>query len=175
MGAFGWQRVLLDDRHDRWFGHERAVVAEGRAAARRRRNPIHILPSTPADRYAFDRVSIISTQRPGTPLHRANLAGGPSQAIVIPDESAITWEHERWERFGARVEIVHLALPGRAPSYHFRLIATIALAEIARQVGQRAATAAGDRPLPPPIYDRALDLVNAAEGETIDLGDLAAY
>src|SRR5205823_4087419 len=41
-GAFGWQRVILEDRMRAWFGAHRSVQAEGRAAARRHRNPIHL-------------------------------------------------------------------------------------------------------------------------------------
>jgi hypothetical protein len=174
-GAFGWQRLLVDDRDGAWFGRERAVIAEGRAAARRQRNPIHILPSPSDRRYAFDHACVISVRQPGLPLHRAALAGGPSQVVIIPDERATDLARERWERFAPRVEIVHLPLPAPEHAYHFRLVATIALAEIARQVGRRAQPGVG-RPRPPaPFYDRRLEVVSQMAGETVHLDELERY
>src|SRR5439155_13920378 len=38
--ALGWERVFIEDRHRVWFGCDRAVRSEGRAAARRGRNEI---------------------------------------------------------------------------------------------------------------------------------------
>ena len=43
--AFGWERALIEDRHDVWFNCDRAVRSEGRAAARRARNEILLLPA----------------------------------------------------------------------------------------------------------------------------------
>jgi SpoU rRNA Methylase family len=37
--CFGWPRVLLHDREGVWFGVDRRTTTEGRAAARRARNP----------------------------------------------------------------------------------------------------------------------------------------
>ena len=69
---------------------------------------------------------------------RANLARGAQQVIAIPDESALDLEREEWDRLGRAVKFVHLDLPCAEFIYHYRLIATIALAEVARQVGQWA-------------------------------------
>ena len=70
---------------------------------------------------------------------------------------------------------MHVNLPA-APaelSYHYRLISTIALAEVARQVGVRAPDTR--RQPRPPIYDRRLQLLLDEAGETVLLQELANY
>jgi hypothetical protein len=58
--------------------------------------------------------------------------------------------------------------------YHYRLMATIALAEISRQVGRRPA--AKVRPAArPPIYDHQLGRLAEAAGEIVRLDELADY
>src|SRR5437870_13832796 len=83
--AFGWERAFIEDRHRVWFGCERAVRSEGRAAARRGRNEILLIPCPTGAAYRYPRVTVITCNRVGVPLHRASFAGGPSQLIVIPD------------------------------------------------------------------------------------------
>ena len=174
-GAFGWDRLFVEDRAGVWFGVDRAARAEGRAAARRQRNPIRLVPTTEDRRFAFTEVCVITTDRRGIPLHRANLARGPQQVIAIPDESAVTLDGERWDRLGREVRFVHLDLPAREFVYHVRLIATIALAEVARQVGQRARPAIARPRRTEPLYDRALRLLAGEQGETVFLEDLESY
>ncbi len=182
-GAFGWERILVEDRAEAWFGADRVTRSERRAAARRGRNPIRLIPAAPDERYAFEEVCVVTTGHGDTPLHRANLARGPRQLIVLPDESQIDLAAERWARLGAAVRFVHLDLPSQVPippeRYHFRLGATIALAEAARQVGQRARPPV-EREEPRsrrhvPFYDRALALLDEARGETVFLEDLEGY
>src|SRR5215212_8454116 len=96
-GAFGWDRVLVDDRAGVWFGCDRATHAEGRAAARRQRNPIHLVPTAPDRRYLFEEVCVITTRRTGVPLQRAHLARGAQQLIAIADETAVDLERENWD------------------------------------------------------------------------------
>src|SRR5438046_1578203 len=55
----------------------------------------------------------------------------------IPDESRVETAAESWSRSGRQVEFAHLRLPTTDFLYHYRLVATIALAEISRQVGRR--------------------------------------
>jgi hypothetical protein len=172
-GAFGWGRILVEDRHRVWFGCDRATHSEGRAAARRQRNPIHLVPSCSEQRYPFEEVCVITTRRLGDPLHRANLARGARQLIAIPDESAVQLEAENWDRLGGTVRFVHLDLPTADFQYHFRLIASIALAEIARQVGVAARPTSGrPRRL---RYDRALALLREVCGEVVYLNELGHY
>ncbi len=99
-GAFGWERVLVDDRAGVWFGSNRGMKAEGRAAARRQRNSIRLVPTKEDEHYAFDDVCVITTKRTGTPINRANLARGPRQLVAIPDESCIDLSAEDWSRLG---------------------------------------------------------------------------
>ena len=173
-GAFGWERVLLEDRAGVWFGAPRHVTAEGRGAARRHRNPIRLIPAAPAASYAFHEVWIVTRDRGDVPLHRANLASGPRGLLVIPDETSVDFDAEPWDRLGTRVRFARLDLPARSFPYHYRLIASIALAEAARQVGQRERIP-GRPPRAEPLYDRALTLLAAEAGETIDLAELDAY
>lgn len=173
-GAFGWSRVLVEDRHRVWFGCDRATHSEGRAAARRQRNPIHLVPTTPERRCSFEEVCVVTTRRLGDPLHRANLARGPRQLLAIPDESAVQLEAENWDRLGATVRFVHLDLSTTDFQYHYRLIASIALAEAARQIGAAARPAPG-RARRRPVYDRALAVLEEAGGEVICLDDLESY
>lgn len=172
-GAFGWERLLLEDRAAAWFGCDRLMRAEGRGAARRGRNPIRVIPATPDSRYAFQQVCVLTTRRGGIPLHRARLAAGPRQLIAIPDETAVDIEREDWERLAREVVFVRLEAPARTYVYHYRLIASILLAEIARQVGRAVPAAA--RPRHAPIYDRTLELLDTELGETVFLDDLDLY
>ncbi|MFN8558741.1 MAG: hypothetical protein U0531_15840 [Dehalococcoidia bacterium] len=81
-------------------------------------------------------------------------------------------EEEPWERLGRRVTRASLALPCPEAATHYRLPASVALAEVARQVGRPAAP-------PPdaarPAFDRALELLPEAGGEIVYLEDLTAY
>ena len=61
--AFGWSRVFIEDRKQVWFGCDRVIRSEGRAAARRGRNEIKCIPCPPDAPHAFARVTIITTRR----------------------------------------------------------------------------------------------------------------
>jgi hypothetical protein len=167
--------VLIEDRSRVWFGVERARLAEGRAAARRHRNPIRLVPVQAGDRWAHRRVTVVSTAREELPLHRANMARGPEQVVVVPDEGAVDLTAEDWGRLGGEVEWAHLALPGDAGAYRYRLIASIALAEVARQAGRRAPGLPLRRERQAPSYDRVLATVAAEAGETVFLDELDVY
>src|SRR5260370_21315279 len=135
--GLGWSRAFIEDQHQVWFGCDRAVRSEGRAAARRGKNEILLIPCPCGATYRYPRVTVITCKRVGLPLHRTNLAGGSSQLVVIPDESRVDAAAENWSRLGRHVEFAHLQLPASNFMYHCRLLATIALAEISRQVGRR--------------------------------------
>jgi SpoU rRNA Methylase family len=174
-GAFGWEPILLDDRAGVWFGCERVTRSEGRAAARRGRNPIHLVPVIGGGRAAYDEVCVVTLGRGDTPLHRAGLAGGLRQLVVIPDECDAPLPDGEWMRLGKRVRRVQIDVSGGEFAYHYRLAASIALAKIARQVGQRRRVEVG-----PPVrgkvgYDRALAVLAQEGGELVDLEDLGEY
>jgi hypothetical protein len=172
--AFGWERAFIQDRHRVWFGCDRAVRSEGRAAARRGRNDILLVPCPERAAYAYPRVTVITCRGLGVPLHRANLAGGRSQLLVVPDEGRIDPAIEDWSRLGAKVEFAHLRLPVAEFTYRYRLAATVGLAEISRQVGRRP-----DYRLPPaprpPVYDHKLAGLVRATGELARFEDLLGY
>src|SRR5208337_4113013 len=83
-GAFGWSKLFLEDREGVWFGCDRVKRSEGRAAARRARNSIRLVPVQKTNRFVFKEVVIISS-KDGIPLNKAKLTGGPQQLLVIPD------------------------------------------------------------------------------------------
>jgi tRNA G18 (ribose-2'-O)-methylase SpoU len=172
--AFGWGRVFIEDRQQVWFGCERAVRAEGRAAARRGKNEILCIPCATGAAHGFARVTIITTRALGAPVHRVNLARSPSQLVVIPDEKNLDQSAETWSRLGKEVEFAHLQIPATEFQYHYRLTATIALAEISRQVGRRPA---GKVPPTgrPPFYDHRLARLAEVAGQIVSLEDLADY
>lgn len=174
-GAFGWERLFVEDRAGVWFGCNRIVRSEGRAAARRGRNPIHVIPTTPDRSYSFGEVCVVTVTGKGTPLHQARLAAGPRQLIAIPDESCLDLSREDWSRLGKKVTFMHVDVPCRDFVYHYRLIATIILAEVARQVGRRLRDAVGRPTRHAPFYDHALDVLSKEQGETVFLEDLECY
>jgi SpoU rRNA Methylase family len=173
--AFGWERAFIEDPHRVWFGCDRATRAEGRAAARRSKNEILLIPCPPAaSTYSYPQAIVVTRHAIGTPLHRTNFAGGPNHLVVIPDESQIDVTTHDWSRLSPNIKFAHLSLPKTDFPYHYRFIATIALAEISRQVGRppTAKPPAGPRP---PIYDYALGNIAKISGQLVALDDLANY
>ncbi len=173
-GAFGWGRIFVEDRFGVWFGCDRVKKSEGRAAARRGRNPIRLIPTEADRRYVFEDVAVLTTRRQGEPLHRANLARGTKQVIVMADESEIDPDTEQFARLGRHVRFVRLDAPKAEAPYHFRLSATIALAEAGRQVGHRPPVPGRPR-RHGPLFEHALKTLLSDEGETVFLEDLAEY
>ena len=94
--ALGWPRSFVEDRHRVWFGVDRATLAEGRGAARRGRNDIRVVPATATTLAAFDEVMVVTAGPRGAPLAKLDLARGPRQVIVIPDETGRIAEPEDW-------------------------------------------------------------------------------
>jgi len=173
--AFGWGRAFVDDRHRIWFGCDRVVRSEGRGAARRGRNPIRLIPTSAKANLSFREVCVITSNGDAIPLHRANLARGPSQLIVIPDESGVDLESETFDHLGQGVQFVKVGIPGCDYPYHYRLNASIALAEIARQVGQKAKHDRGRPKRHEPFYDKRLRVVSKEAGEIVYLEELMDY
>jgi hypothetical protein len=174
-GAFGWDQVLVDDRHGAWFGIQRATRAEGRAAARRARNPIRVIPSAVERGYAFDEVIVVTTTPGGIPLSRAKLAGGQRHLLVIPDTHGVEVDTVDWEQFGKQVTWVTLDVPRIPSGRRYRLDASIVLAETARQIGRPSVQPRRKHPSVVPRYDRALRLRMPSLGEVVYLEDLDCY
>jgi SpoU rRNA Methylase family len=172
--CFGWRRVLLLDDQHVWFGVDRHTTAEGRAAARRARNRIQVIPvkderATPA----FDRAIVVTGQPAGQPLHRVDLAGGNGLLIVIPDEAGAGIDPGLLGRLARSVTIAGVPITriGMPPLY--RLLASIVMAEVARQVGRPSSRPAA-APAHRPRYESALRLT-AVAGEAVGLEELVQF
>src|ERR687886_2497351 len=92
-------------------GGDRPRATVRGAAPRRHRNPLRVVPVGAGQRYAFDEVCVVTTRGQGIPLPRARLAGGPRQAIAIPDEGRQPAYATDWQRFTKAVRFVDLDLP----------------------------------------------------------------
>ena len=91
---------------------------------------------------------MIVAQGEGTPLSRERLARGARQLIVIGVDP------ERIDAAGANVRVATLGLASGGPA-PLRITASIALAEIARQVGS-AVKPPPSAPPRTPVYEREL-------------------
>jgi tRNA G18 (ribose-2'-O)-methylase SpoU len=172
--AFGWRRCLLDDPGGVWFGSERWKRAEGRAASRASRNTTRVVAVTESSRLSYRDVVVVNTRGIGTPLGRARLTGGPEQLVAIPDESRHCVEDLLETRFAGATP-VHVELPAGRFIYHYRLVATIAMAEVFRQVGRGAPKRQERRGRDVPFYDKALDSAVSEAGVEFCLEDLLDY
>lgn len=173
--AFGFRRAFVADRHQVWFGAGRARITEGRAAARRAKNTIRIVPFRSGEECAFDEAVVVTLGNGDVPIARAHLARGVRQVVVIADEGSSDGAEEALGRLAHRIVRAGLGVPvlPEPGGYRYRLPASIALAEVARQVGIRAPRAVRGRR--PPVYDRRLRLLESAEGETWSLDELMVY
>ena len=135
--AFGWRTVGLDDNNAVWFGVSRAMTTEGRAAARAHRNFTRVVPTRIDGNLGFRRVVVAGAHVDGPPLHRVDLTGGRDTLLVIPDEDGRS--EPGFGNLGGSLSRARVELPSAAFRYRYRLIASIVLAEAARQTGVRAA------------------------------------
>jgi hypothetical protein len=90
------------------------------------------------------------------------------------DEKYVDQSAETWSRLGKEIEFAHLQIPATEFQYHYHLMATIALAEISRQVGRRP-TAKVPRAGQPPFYDHRLARLAEAAGQLVGLEELMNY
>jgi tRNA G18 (ribose-2'-O)-methylase SpoU len=165
--AFGFRDVLLEDRRAGWFDGPAAMRREARAAARRHKNPLRVHRATLADARRFEEIVVATPSGPGAPMQRERLARGTRQVIILgaPAEEAAAGG-------GDHVRIATLDLePVEDPP--LRLVASIALAEIARQVGRRhrvpGPAARGPR------YEMALELIPGGEVVLVEPSELLAF
>jgi hypothetical protein len=170
--AFGWSTVGLDDRRCDWFGAPRAAVAEERAAARSHRNAIRVAPMPAAGHLG-------STG----PWSRARgWTVSCSTAWTWREDGARcsacrtrTWSAGRTGNGCARVELARVPLPVTTFPYRYRLVASIVLAEAARQVG----VSAGGRPRPVRprslTHESVIDSAAPGPAEAITFQQLRAY
>lgn len=172
--AFGWERAFLEDRGAVWFGRDHLNRSEEKNSARRGRNTLKLYPVSHENRYAFKKVTVVSRHE-GVSLPKSRLAEGPQQLVIIPDESAVDVVSENWHRAGANVQFVKIEVPSVDYKYHYRVFASIALAEISRQVGHSATERYARKVKQGPVYDKFLSFVQHGAYEEIDLEDLTAF
>lgn len=179
--CFGWRRVLLNDDQHVWFGVERQQNTEGRAAARRARNSIRVIPlKEPPARPLFDQAVIVTPGAHGAPLHRLNLARGSSQLIIVPDEMPEDLGGvdpiPAWGCLARTAVRAGLGVALDAGACRYRLLASVVMAEVARQVGRpaRPRRRPPARPAGRPHYDSLVRLAPTL-GEVVDLDELSGY
>lgn len=132
--AFGWAQVFLQDRGNAWYECDRVIRSEGRGTARRGRNPIRVTPYREEALEDYRRILVCTQEPGGKPPYTLPLIGRDT-LIVLPDaqEPSASWFPESTHR----AEIIPVTLPSvPAKGYHYRQMASIALAEIARQLGR---------------------------------------
>jgi hypothetical protein len=168
--ALGWKQALIDDRAAIWFGSQRAVQLEGRAAARRSKNTIRLTPLSSKHKQLYDEAIVIRRGHGATKLNRANLAKGQRQIVIVADEHYVDLDKENLGNLARRVTEVHLALPNPSRGYRYRFASAITLAEIARQVGIRKSNRKG--PAARFGYRRELRLTANNQGTLAALEDL---
>jgi tRNA G18 (ribose-2'-O)-methylase SpoU len=166
--AFGLDEVFLEDVGASWFEGEHGRRREARAAARRHKNPLRVRPGSPAIAERFEEVVVVVADGDGTPLSRARLAHGGRQLVVIGAEA------ERVAASAADVRVVTLGLASGRPA-PLRIVASIALAEIARQVGTVIAPAAPARRRAPRYEDELTTAVADDDGLWLDPETLLGY
>jgi tRNA G18 (ribose-2'-O)-methylase SpoU len=166
--AFGFRDVLLDDRGAGWFDGPAAVRREARAAARRHKNALRIHRATLDHAARFEEVVVVVPSGRATPIQRERLTRGRRQVVVVgvpPEEADVIAP--------GRVRVASLGLQP-VPDPPLRLVASVLMAEVSRQVGRR-------RPVPgqpaprAPRYDAALELTPGLDAVAIDASELLMY
>lgn len=172
--ALGWTAVCVEDREHVWFGTPRPIRTEGRAAARSHRAVLRVIPTLSLRGPLFDAVTIVGTELDAPGLRQVSLASGSSSAIVIPDESAVDLGGEDWSRVGTTVSFARIDVSETDFPYRFRLPASIAIAEISRQVGPPRR---GERPAPHrrPRYHSILRTSEPDGQEAVTWDELERY
>jgi hypothetical protein len=91
---------------------------------------------------------------------------------VIPDEEGMG--EVDWRSLGGRIDVARVELPAPTFPYRYRLVASIVLAEAARQIGRPAVAGrpAQRRGL---TYESALDVAAAGGVEVVSPSELREY
>jgi len=128
----------------------------------------------PGDHVEAGSVIVAGTRVAGPPLHRTDLAGGPDTLVVVPDEEALG-PGEDWQRLGGTLEFARIELPETAFPYRYRILASIVLAEAARQLGTRPTGGRGYRPRRQLTYESTLTSAAPIGAEPVTPGELYEY
>lgn len=165
--AFGFRDVLLDDRGASWFEGSAATRREARAAARRHKNPLRVHRATLADRERFDDVLVVVESGKRLPLQDKPVARGRRQLVVVGLDA------DEVNELADRTQVASLGLTPMV-SAPLRFVASITLAEIARQVGRRRRGPPG-APTRPPKFAAAVKLRSPEEVLFLDPSTLLTY
>jgi hypothetical protein len=129
--AFGLREMYLDDRSAGWFDGPPWLRRESRAAARRHKNPLHVRRASPDLAAGLEEVVVVSPAGPGRAITRQPLARGRRQLVVIG-----AGQEQVAALPSGRLRVASLGPRDLGCAPPLRLVASIALAEIARQVGR---------------------------------------
>jgi hypothetical protein len=115
----------------------------------------------------YERIVLVTPSGPGTPLQREGLARGDRQLVIVGASAS-----ELGASATDRLTVATLGLETVTPA-PLRLIASITLAEIARQVGRRHRVPglAGRFPR----YEKALEPMPAGDVLFVESSDLLAF
>jgi hypothetical protein len=80
--AFGWRRVFLNDPHGVWFSSDKNTILDSRAAARKFKNPIVVLPIEKFDSTVYDQILVCDETREGQRLSRFQIPDVRNLLIV---------------------------------------------------------------------------------------------
>jgi tRNA G18 (ribose-2'-O)-methylase SpoU len=71
--AFGWRRVFLSDPHKVWFSKDPGVILKSRAAARRTKNLLAVVPAENLELPRYDAILVCDQDQEGLPVSRLRL------------------------------------------------------------------------------------------------------
>ena len=141
---------------------------EARAAARRHKNALRVHRTTLAHVARFEEVVVAVPSGGAPPLQRERLTRGRRQLVVVGASP-----EQLEEVASGRMRVASLGLePVTSPP--LRLVASIVLAEVSRQVGRRRPAPGGPAPRRP-TYDAALALAPGDDVLEVALSELLAY
>ncbi len=132
LWAFGWKKVYLDDRRGSWFAKDRPTVLKSRAAARRSKNPLAVLPSHLLDFSKYQSVLACTPRRSGSPLSRLQILRGNVLLVFCGQEA-----HDTLEEMGA--ESLYVDTASRTVAPRFRHRGSILFSAISEKLGWRHA------------------------------------
>ncbi|MGA2507069.1 MAG: TrmH family RNA methyltransferase [Chitinispirillaceae bacterium] len=93
--AFGWRRVFLNDPHSVWFSSDKNTILDSRAAARKFKNPLVVLPIEKLDFTVYDQIFVCDETREGQRLSRFQIPDVRNFLVV----------------YGKKCERLHLSEP----------------------------------------------------------------
>lgn len=111
-----------------------AARSPGRAAARRYKNPLTILPYSKVRVKAYEQACVLTYDRSAPPLSRTTFTEGKDAILILPEAHAASDAAMLTaDRVARKTVRFYLDSPGDASLAPYRLVASIVLAEAANQ------------------------------------------